>query len=45
MVIEVLAEKTSQEIMDLMAILSIMELSGIIRQGEQGEYTLIMNIK
>ena len=45
MAIEVLAEKTSQEIMDLMAILSIMELSGITRQGEQGEYTLIMNIE
>jgi DNA processing protein len=45
MAIEVLSEKTSQEIMDLMAILSIMELSGIIRQGEQGEYTLIMNIE
>jgi DNA processing protein len=38
--IETLAQLTQQEVMDLMAILSILELSGIVTLGTQGEYSL-----
>lgn len=38
--IEQLAELTQQEVMDIMATLSILELSGIVTLGSQGEYSL-----
>ena len=38
--IEQLAQLTKQEVMDLMAILSILELSGVVTLGSQGEYSL-----
>jgi DNA processing protein len=41
--IEKLSEITQQEVMNLMATLSILELSGVVTLGEQGEYSL--NIK
>ncbi|MEY2986411.1 MAG: hypothetical protein RJB24_640 [Candidatus Parcubacteria bacterium] len=42
--IEQLAELTQQEVMDIMAILSILELSGIVTLGSQGEYSLNIEI-
>ncbi len=45
MTLELLAQKTNQSVIELMSLLSIMELSGIIRLGQQGEYALIMNIQ
>lgn len=38
--IEKLAQLTNQEVMDIMATLSILELSGVISLGSQGEYSL-----
>lgn len=43
--IDRLSEYTSQSVIDLMSILSIMELSGIVRLGQEGEYSLMMNIE
>jgi DNA processing protein len=42
--IEKLSELTQQEVMDLMATLSILELSGIVTLGAQGEYSLNIRI-
>ena len=42
--IEELASLTKQEVMDLMATLSILELSGIVTLGVQGEYSLNIEI-
>ena len=42
--IEKLSELTKQEVMDLMATLSILELSGIVTLGTQGEYSLNIRI-
>jgi DNA processing protein len=42
--IEQLAELTQQEVMDIMATLSILELSGIVTLGSQGEYSLNIEI-
>ena len=41
--IEKLAQLTQQEVMEIMATLSILELSGVVTLGTQGEYSL--NIK
>lgn len=43
--IEKLAQLTQQEVMDLMVILSILELSGIVTLGPQGEYSLNIMIE
>lgn len=43
--IEQLAKLTQQEIMELMATLSILEISGIVNLGTQGEYSLNIDIK
>lgn len=42
--IERLAELTKQEVMDIMATLSILELSGVVTLGVQGEYSLNIEI-
>jgi DNA processing protein len=42
--IEQLSQLTQQEVMDLMATLSILELSGIVTLGAQGEYSLNVRI-
>jgi len=38
--VEQLAQLTQQEVMDIMATLSILELSGVVTLGSQGEYSL-----
>jgi DNA processing protein len=43
--IEQLAELTQQEVMDIMATLSILELSGIVTLGSQGEYSLNIDLE
>jgi DNA processing protein len=43
--IEQLAQLTQQEVMDLMATLSILELSGIVTLGAQGEYSLNVELE